>query len=449
MTAEEVLSGQQLSEELEYRQHLPKPAHSVLSCLSSETKTLRGLLAEREMACAASEQKSIAAEERAIRSQEKLAQIQQAYSRIRQSWAWPVIRIFRSLRNRLKHINLLASDASKILESDAQISSLAISQSQERLIKEIPDIAKILRDYGSRPGGWIAPRITKLFQQQGLTLVANTFYSVNPDLNELDARDWRSKKYETAWKLVKTKPLDLILTEISRFASELSDVPASIPDEEGKFYWDNPMFSPLDAVAYYGVIRSSEPQRIIEVGSGYSTSVALRALDRASPRPKLTCIEPYPSSFLLKNEHRLGALIQRKIQNVEPNIFEILEKNDILFIDSSHCSRLSSDLNFLIFEAIPRLKPGVLIHFHDIFLPSEYPRSWIEDIGIMWNEQYMILALLMLSDSFEVLWSSSVAGASEPLAIDQMLATAVPKGTNFLDNLGPYSGGSIWIRKTR
>ena len=111
--------------------------------------------------------------------------------------------------------------------------------------------------------------------------------------------------------------------------------------------------------------------------------------------------------------------------------------------------RLSSDLNFLMFKAIPRIKAGVLIHFHDIFLPSEYPRMWLEDVGIMWNEQYLLLAFLMFNDSFEILWSGSIAGATRRHDIEQMFAGVLPSGASFLNNLGPYSGGSIWLQKKR
>jgi hypothetical protein len=240
-----------------------------------------------------------------------------------------------------------------------------------------------------------------------------------------------------------------MLGKLAPFMAELADVPVAAADEDGQFYWDNPMFSPLDAAAYYGVIRALRPRRIIEVGSGYSTAVALMGGARADQPMEISCIEPYPSGFLLKQKRKLKTLIERKIQDVDPLIFETLEAGDVLFIDSSHCSRLGSDLNFLMFEAIPRLKAGVRVHFHDIFLPCEYPRSWLEEIGIMWNEQYMLLAFLMFNNAFEVIWSSSIAGARHRDGVEALFEGVLPKEASFINNLGAYSGGSLWLEKLR
>jgi hypothetical protein len=94
------------------------------------------------------------------------------------------------------------------------------------------------------------------------------------------------------------------------------------------------------------------------------------------------------------------------VQQVPLAHFARLKSNDILFIDSSHVCTAGSDVNFLVFEVLPRLEPGVLVHFHDIFLPWDYPEPWIKERRIFYNEQYLLLAFLMFNDAFEVLVAS-------------------------------------------
>jgi hypothetical protein len=257
-----------------------------------------------------------------------------------------------------------------------------------------------------------------------------------------------SSKYATAWEKVRKRPSGDIFAQWRPYLHELEGIPADSPAEKGRFYWNNGMFSLLDAAAYYGAIRHLRPRRIIEIGSGYSTAIALMAADRSPALVEISCVEPYPSSFLRRQRKKLHALIERRIQDVDPQLFETLDAGDMLFIDSSHCSRLGSDLNILMFEIVPRLKPGVIVHFHDIFLPSEYPRSWLEDVGIMWNEQYLLLAFLMFNDTFELFWSSSMAATEIRDDLAASLRPLLPQG-GFVDALNSYSGGSVWLRKLR
>jgi hypothetical protein len=362
-----------------------------------------------------------------------------------------LIRAIGPVRRRIKRIAGLADQGAKIVNRDRVPEQLAFQQINQRsdFLARLPDIAQCFRTFGMRPGEWVAPEVTKKFQKQGFSIVANTFYAVTPDLNELTDKDWRGGKYAQAWKTANIAPSNAALKKVEHYSKELKHVPLRQAAAQGQFYWSNPMFSPLDAVAYYSLIREVKPCRILEVGSGYSTAVAIMAAQQSPHPPEISCIEPYPSDFLLNNERKLSSLIKRKVQDVDPALFESLEPGDILFIDSSHCSHLNSDLNFLLFEAIPRVKAGVYIHFHDIFLPSEYPRQWLEEIGIMWNEQYLILAFLMFNQSFKMIWSSSVTGAEKSKELYEIFQPLVPDHTAFLQNLGPYSGGSLWLHKSK
>jgi hypothetical protein len=121
-------------------------------------------------------------------------------------------------------------------------------------------------------------------------------------------------------------------------------------------------------------------------------------------------------------------------------IFEALESGDILFIDSSHVSKTGSDVNYLYFEVLPRLKPGVKIHIHDIFLPHEYLKEWVLGECRSWNEQYLLRALLMYSSAFSVVFGCAYAMAT--MADKVKAALSHPKGHAF-------GGGSFWMEKNQ
>jgi predicted O-methyltransferase YrrM len=125
------------------------------------------------------------------------------------------------------------------------------------------------------------------------------------------------------------------------------------------------------------MIRKFRPKQIIEIGAGYSTLWSLSALTANGSPCMLTSIEPYPQDFLKHLKDKNFALIEKKVEHVPLTLFEALEANDILFIDSSHVVRIGGDVLYEVLEIIPRLKTGVRIHVHDIFLPYNYPKDWV------------------------------------------------------------------------
>ncbi len=206
------------------------------------------------------------------------------------------------------------------------------------------------------------------------------------------------------------------------------------------FFTQNSQFSWLDSRAAFVLLRKFRPSRIIEVGSGFS-SLLMADVNRRyfDGRCSLTCIEPYPRAFLTAGVPGISEVIVKKVQEVPLSVFETLERDDILFIDSSHVSKTGSDVNYLFFEVLPRLKPGVKIHVHDIFLPHEYLKDWVLTERRSWNEQYVLRALLMYSTAFRVLFGNSYAFAAMPELVKSALAH--PKGHAF-------AGGSIWLERT-
>lgn len=224
-------------------------------------------------------------------------------------------------------------------------------------------------------------------------------------------------------------------TLFPRFYPDFDYAQEGAPDEElAAYYIGNSQFGWLDARAAFVLLREWQPSRIIEVGSGYSTLLMRDVVDRFFERPcTITAIEPYPRLFLSK----IGVeLIEAKVQDVPPAVFETLERGDVLFIDSSHVAKTGSDVNHLFFDILPRLKPGVRIHVHDIFLPAEYPKEWVVGENRSWNEQYVLGALLMYSTRFRVVFGSANAYYRHRDALARALGVA-PEAT--------YGGGSLWL----
>lgn len=203
------------------------------------------------------------------------------------------------------------------------------------------------------------------------------------------------------------------------------------------FYSDNPAFGWLDSRLLFVLLREWRPRRMIEVGSGYSTLLAADVNARfLSGAMELTCIEPHPPDFLRGGVPGLGRLIAEPVQRVSLDDFTRLENGDVLFIDSSHVAKTGSDVNHLLFEVLPRLAAGVRIHFHDIFLPHEYPPAWVLDENRSWNEQYAVRALLLFSSAFRVVFGSSYAYHRHPELVRQALGADRAPG-----------GGSLWLER--
>jgi len=186
------------------------------------------------------------------------------------------------------------------------------------------------------------------------------------------------------------------------YNEELEVVPVNKPDAPLGFY-HNKSFPPADAEMLYNIVRHFKPGRVIEIGSGYSTRMMKRALDRNREEgieASHICIEPFEMPWL---EEFGVEVVRNKVEDVDPKIFEELEANDVLYIDSSHVLRTGGDVFTEYLRIIPSLKPGVLIHIHDIFLPFEYPRDWIVDKRWFWTEQYLLQAFLSFNREFEVI----------------------------------------------
>lgn len=172
-----------------------------------------------------------------------------------------------------------------------------------------------------------------------------------------------------------------------------------------RYYSNNPMFSCYNADILYYMMRILSPKRIIEVGSGFSTSVMLDVNEKHfNNEIDLHSIEPYPQRLksLLRETDNLE-IMEKGLQDVPVEFFQQLKENDILFIDSSHVAKMDSDVNYLFFEILPKLNQGVYIHIHDVFYQFTYPKEWVYQ-GRVYNEMYLLRAFLMNNTKYSIQW---------------------------------------------
>ncbi len=209
--------------------------------------------------------------------------------------------------------------------------------------------------------------------------------------------------------------------------------PPEKPGPTALYYHPNDQFSLEDASLLQAQMRLHKPKRIVEVGSGYSSAVMLDSVRNHGLSTELTFVEPYPERLKrLVSQSTLQncTVIESTLQAAPLGLFTSLESGDVLFIDSSHVLKAGSDLQFLCFSILPRLNPGVIVHFHDIFWDWEYPEPWLRE-GRAWNECYLIRAILQFSDRFEVL-----------IHLGYLIAqSAIADGPK-----NPLSTGSLWLR---
>ena len=210
--------------------------------------------------------------------------------------------------------------------------------------------------------------------------------------------------------------------------------------EDGEYYAANGQYPPLDAWMLEGILRHLRPARMIEVGSGFSSLVTAQVnREHLGGELRFTCIEPHPRGFLQRGVDGISELVVEKVEDVELARFEELEAGDVLFIDTSHVVRTGNDVVYLYGRVLPRLRPGVVVHIHDVFLPGDYPEQWIRE-GWGWNENYLVEAFLQFNSGYEVLLAAQWALHH---ATDE-IALAFPQFAQCTEQ----GAGALWLRRT-
>ena len=236
------------------------------------------------------------------------------------------------------------------------------------------------------------PRVQRMSDRIGIQLRSTHYYEPTYRLADLP-EDTRSERALPGVRLEAESQIGLL--RHLRYGAEMADFPLT-PPGPGQFGWRNGMYEFGDGEIYYSLVRYLRPRRIIEIGSGSSTLLALAAAavnvsEDAGVQTEITCIEPYANAWLANSGAKL---IAQRVEDLDLAIFDVLEAGDILFIDSSHVIRPFGDVTREILQILPRLKPGVWVHVHDIFTPRDYLDAWLRDERRLWNEQYMLEAWL-------------------------------------------------------
>jgi predicted O-methyltransferase YrrM len=233
----------------------------------------------------------------------------------------------------------------------------------------------------------------------------------------------------------------LLLLEKFDYADEL----LAFPQEEQPglgFYFQNTMFGSGDAEYLYNIIRLFKPRRLIEIGSGQSTRIAAAAIsanrvENEANTCQHVCVEPYEADWL---EQLDVTVLRTPVEQLDKAMFDELDSNDILFIDSSHMIRPQGDVLHEYLELLPRLGSGVLVHIHDIFTPRDYPAEWIIDQNRFWNEQYLLEAFLSHNSEFKVIGALNFLKHHHPDQISRCCPVLGP-------DIATREPGSFWIQR--
>jgi hypothetical protein len=267
------------------------------------------------------------------------------------------------------------------------------------------------------------------------------FYSPVPDLGDVRARQSEIFDRERPVPGIDLRENEQIALFRS-IAPLASDLPFTMQRSGDHRYWfDNGWFTYGDGVTYAMLLRARPPRRVVEIGSGFSSALLLDVNDCFLDRG-IDCvfIEPHPDrlrSLLWEGDYAFIQVIEKPLQSVGMSPFEPLEHGDIVFIDSTHVAKTGSDVEWLFRELIPSLSVGVLVHFHDIFYPFEYPAEWVLE-GRGWNEVCVLRSFLQFNDAFEIYLFPNFLFYRHPTVV----AESCPR-------MLADPGASIWLRRVR
>jgi hypothetical protein len=220
------------------------------------------------------------------------------------------------------------------------------------------------------------------------------------------------------------------LKPVAEIANHKTQLATFTDDKDDRPVLGRGMFPALDGMAAYAAVRRFKPQRIIEIGSGDSTHF-LAAGVKDNRTGTITCIDPEPRRGIIDLEVDFKP---RLMTNVDAELASHLEANDILFIDSSHIMLPGMDVDIQFNRLFPRLKKGVIVHLHDIFLPDDYPPDWR---ARHYAEQNALIGWLV-SGYFEILWPGQYVFTRYAHTVGHAVADIAPI----------LGAGSLWLRKT-
>jgi hypothetical protein len=281
---------------------------------------------------------------------------------------------------------------------------------------------------------WADKETRAKIQKFEVNVLPINFYSNTPSIEEIES----SYEYTIETppyfnpNVFEPKRFRQTLEQMLKFSTEFNPPLDGDEDKCQRFFWKNSQFSYSDAMSYYCFVRLIRPSTIVEIGGGFSTLVALEAVEN-NQTGAIHCIEPFPREFL-KRDKRIS-LHPVKAQDIGAGFLnDILHDNDILFIDSTHTVKTGSDCLHIYLRLLPEIKRNVFVHVHDVFLPFGLPKEWLLDRQIFWTEQYLLLAFLIDNPKASVLYGSNYNANWNSSLMGQLMA-----------NKYPFGGGSLWF----
>jgi len=281
-------------------------------------------------------------------------------------------------------------------------------------------------------------RAFELGQRFGFDVLPRHFYSEIPDIRALRlSSDWKApynmlgvRGVEIAGQLAFVKeccPPEIV--EQLR-AQNIQDRAAERNGEAG--------YGRVEADLLYAVVAARKPAQIVQIGCGVSTAICQMAAEAAGHTPEIICVEPYPTPFLEREaEQGRVKLIREKAQALDPRVIEDLSQDLLFFVDSSHTLGPAGEVSRIILEMLPRLKPGALVHFHDILFPYDYDRHLLDSALFFQHESVLLHAFLAYNPRFRILASLSMLHYADPEALRTCLPNYEPAGNDEGLNRGP------------
>ena len=281
---------------------------------------------------------------------------------------------------------------------------------------------------------WLEPEVREKLQQRNVNVVPGNFYSEVPSVEEIrDSFEYREPNTPVYDKLFDHEKLKEFCKELHPYSLEFAPPIEGNKDDPESFFWNNAAYSRLDAMSYYCMIRHFKPERILEIGSGFSTLVADMAI-KANGFGEIVSIEPYPMPFLEKIDS-VSEIVKEKVQDISlDKIVGMVEESDMWFIDSTHTVKIGSDCLYIYLKVMPEIKSKTVVHTHDIYLPLGMNQQNALNKHIYWTEQYLLYAYLVDNPKADVIFGSCYT---------YNFMTDVAKGLLHERGIG-CSGAALW-----
>ncbi len=271
-------------------------------------------------------------------------------------------------------------------------------------------------------------------QAYGVDVIPLNYYSNIPSIEEVDnSFEYKDGAPPYGTEIFEPYTIKKTLLQLMEYSAEFAPPVEGSESNPSTFFWKNGLFSYSDAMSFYSFVRLAKPASIVEIGSGFSTLVAIKGIEK-NKFGTIHCVEPYPREFL-KTEKRIN-LHTMKAQEITSKFLNgILKDDDILFIDSTHTVKTGGDCLHIYLRLLPQIKRNIYVHVHDVFLPFGMPKDWLVESQRFWTEQYLLYAFLIDNPKAQVLYGSNYSATFNADLLNQMMGGKYGSG-----------GGSLWFR---